>query len=165
MPKILVSRALDAFAASRKIIAGMLDGVPAEQFCHQPYPGANHALWTMGHLATVDQYFLKKLDARPETRFDEFRKMFFMKSTPQPSLSDYPPVPEVRAYFDQSRLELLDWLRSLDDDQLERPLPEPFHSFQPNLTLLFGHLSWHEGFHAGQLSVIRKSLGVTPMFG
>jgi uncharacterized damage-inducible protein DinB len=165
MPSILVHRALDAFTASRKIINGMFEGIPAEQFCYQPCAGMNHALWTMGHLATVDQYFLKHLAGQPETRFDEFRQMFFMKSKPLPSLSDYPPLADVRVYFDQARMELLEWLRSLDDEQLGQPLPEPLHSFQPNLAMLFGHLTWHEGFHAGQLSVVRKSLGIPPVIG
>ncbi len=164
MPTILVDRALEAFAASRKIISGMFEAIPAEQYCHQPFPGANHAMWIMGHLATVDQYFLKRLANRPQTRFDEFRDVFFMKSAPKPSLSDYPAVLEVRKFFDQSRVELLEWLGSLDDERLAQPLPEPFAPFQPHLRALFRHLTWHEGFHAGQLSVVRKSLNLPPMF-
>jgi uncharacterized damage-inducible protein DinB len=164
MARILVDRALAALGASRQAITIMFEGIPPEQFTHQPCEGANHAMWIMGHLASVDDYFLAKLAGRPDSRFDEVKRTFFMRSKPQPSLDSYPPLAEVRAHFDDARRRFLDWVGTFDDEGLAAPLPDPFSNFMPTYVGLFGHLAWHEGMHAGQLSVVRKSLGIAPVF-
>ena len=50
-------------------------------------------------------------------------------------------------------------------EQLISPVPEEWNSFGANYGILMGTLAWHEGLHAGQLTVIRKSLGIVPKFG
>ena len=35
-------------------------------------------------------------------------------------------------------------------------------TFAANLGMLMTSIAWHEGLHAGQLTVVRKSLGLAP---
>lgn len=141
----------------------MFDAIPREHFLHQPFPGANHALWTLGHLATVDQFFLKTVADRDPALFERYATMFFAKSTPSPNAGDYPPIDAVREYFDASRKAFRDWIESLDDERLTAPLPPEQQRFAPNLAGLLLRLLWHEGMHYGQLTVLRKSLGLAPV--
>ena len=52
---------------------------------------------------------------------------------------------------------------SLTDEQLAGPPPEGFQKFAPTLGNILMRLLWHEGMHYGQLTVIRKSLGLAPV--
>jgi uncharacterized damage-inducible protein DinB len=141
----------------------IFDGIPRDQFLHQPFPGANHALWTMGHLATVDQYFLKTFAGRDGSLFDRYSAMFFAKSTPNPDADAYPPIDTLRDYFDTSRKAYRGWIESLDDERLMGPLPEQYKNYAASFAELFFRLLWHQGMHYGQLAVLRKSLGLAPV--
>jgi uncharacterized damage-inducible protein DinB len=141
-----------------------LAAIPEDKYLHQPFPNANHALWTMGHMATVDQFFLTTFAAKDPALFERHKAAFFAKSTPSTNAADYPSIDEVRSYFKASRKEFRDWIESMDDAQLTTPLPpEQQKRFAPNLARLFSRLAWHEGMHYGQLTVLRKSLGLAPI--
>ena len=48
----------------------------------------------------------------------------------------------------------------MDEQQLLTPLPDEMSSFAPNFAAVMSSIAWHEGFHAGQLSAVRRSLGL-----
>jgi uncharacterized damage-inducible protein DinB len=154
---------LTAYDWTQTQLQKVFDAIPQDQFLHQPFPGANHALWTMGHLATVDQFFLKSVAARDAALFDKYATIFFAKSTPSPNADAYPPPAAVREYYDSSRQAFRSWIESLDDQQLAAPLPAEQQRFAPSLAGMLFRLLWHEGMHYGQLTVLRKSLGLSPV--
>ena len=87
-----------------------------------------------------------------------------MQSKPSPNPSDYPPVAEVRQWFDAARQNVLDWYGSLSAAELAMPLPEPLQHIAPDRLRLIARLAVHESGHGGQLTVIRKSLALPPVF-
>jgi uncharacterized damage-inducible protein DinB len=163
MAELLRNQLLAAFDWTDKAVDDLFTGIPAEEFLHQPCPGANHALWTLGHLATVNQYFLKTLAGRDGTLFEKYKEMFFAKSQPMSDAASYPPLDVLRDYFKTSRAAFRSWVESLSDEQLTGPAPEEFKKFAPTLGNILMRLLWHEGMHYGQLTVIRKSLGLKPV--
>jgi uncharacterized damage-inducible protein DinB len=163
MAEPLRDQLLAAFDWTDKAVEDLFDAIPADEFLHQPCAGANHALWTLGHLATVNQYFLKTLAGRDGALFENYKAMFFAKSKPSPDADTYPPIDVIRGYFKTSRTAFRSWVESLTDEQLTGPAPEEFQKFAPTLGNILMRLLWHEGMHYGQLTVIRKSLGLTPV--
>lgn len=163
MSQPLHDHVLAAYDWTQNALKHVFDAIPAEHFLHQPFPGANHALWTMGHLATVDQYFLKSIAGRDGALFEQNKGKFFAKSQPSPNAGDYPPLESVRAYFDSSRSEFRAWIDGLDDAKLAAPLPQEWQQFAQTLGGMILRLVWHEGMHYGQLTVLRKSLGLPPV--
>src|SRR5262249_30231958 len=137
--------------------------IPSGQFLHQPCPAANHPLWTMAHLATVDQYFLKTLAVRDGTLLDQYRQQFFAKSHPTPAAASYPPLEGVTEDSNTSRAAFRAWIESLTDEELSAPFPEERQRLASTLGNFLTRLIWHEGMHYGQLTVIRKSLGLAPI--
>jgi hypothetical protein len=69
----------------------------------------------------------------------------------------------VLAYMNERRQALLDVLDSLDEADLEKPLPKGTPDFLPDVGSVFEMAVWHEGLHSGQLSVCRRSLGHQPV--
>lgn len=162
-------RAIDATLAtlefSRGATLGFLEDIPEDKWCHQPIPGANHAAWIAGHIASTDNYFLTSLAGQASSVPAEWDDLFGMGSTPKNDPSVYPSPAELRDQLQTRRDGLTAWLKSLSDAQLAKPLEGDLARFAPNYAALAGSIAWHEGMHAGQLTLVRKSLGIGPKFG
>ena len=65
----------------------------------------------------------------------------------------------------ERRATLIDWFSAMGADELAEPLPDDLQAFAPNRAALMPSIAWHEGFHAGQLTAVRRSLGMESMFG
>jgi len=150
---------------ARGLTEMLYDGISPDKLLHAPFPGANHALWIMGHLATTDDMFLGKLMPREPKLLAKWGELFGMGSKPVGDAAAYPSFDEIRAAFRNMREELMGWLKSQDDAAMARPLPEGLEMFAPNLATFMGNLAAHESLHAGQLTVIRKHLGLAPKIG
>lgn len=163
MANLVRDQLLSAYDWTQLQLRNSFESIPEDKYLHQPFPGANHALWMMGHLATVDQFMLKLLAGRDAAIFEQYKTVFFAKSAPTPNAGDYPPIEVVREYFRTSRAEYRGWLVSLDDERLLAPMPAELQRWAPNLGDFLFRLVWHEGMHYGQMTVIRKSLGMAPL--
>jgi len=163
MSDILRNQLLAAFDTTDKAVDELFAAIPDDQYLHQPCPGGNHALWTLGHLATVNQYFLTNIAGQDGTLAEKYKPIFFARSQPSPDAASYPPLDVVREYFKTSRATFRKWVESLSDERLAGPPPEQFQKFAPTLGNVLMRLLWHEGMHYGQLTVIRKSLGLAPV--
>ncbi|MBU0641554.1 MAG: DinB family protein [Planctomycetes bacterium] len=164
MAEMVLTNGLVAIGFARRATLGLLEEIPADKACHQIFPGANHALWIVGHLAAGENSFLTSL-AGVTTDFPaEWNDLFATGSTPHPDPGKYPTLTEVRAQLDRRREELIRWFKDMSDEQLAAPLPAEYEAFARNHAALLPSIAWHEGLHAGQLTVIRKALGLPPRF-
>jgi uncharacterized damage-inducible protein DinB len=163
MADVLRNQLLAAFDYADKAVEELFAAIPDDDYLHPPCTGGNHALWTLGHLATVQQYFLANIAGHDGTLAEKYKTMFFAKSQPSPDAASYPPLDVVRDYSKSSRAAFRSWVESLSDEQLSGPPPERFQKFAPTLGNVLMRLLWHEGMHYGQLTVIRKSLGLAPV--
>ena len=136
-----------------------------EEWVAQPYPGANHALWCIGHIAGTDNMCLSILAPEKAREMKGYKELFGGGSTPQADVSAYPPVEEVLAYFRERRETLLEVFAGLTDDDLDRETPEGAPDFLPTVGAVFNIAIWHEGLHAGQASIAHRSLGKPPVMG
>ena len=127
-------------------------------------PGTNHALWFCGHMATADNFFIGMIDPAKKRDLDEWSKHFGMGSQPTPNADDYPPVAEVLDTMRERREVLLGLLGKMSDLDLEKRMPEGTPDFVPDFGGIFEAACWHEGMHAGQITMIRRALGHKPVF-
>ena len=145
---------------ARRSTLKMVDDIPAEKFCHKPVDGANHALWVLGHLAVTEDWFASTLANRESVIDESWGPLFGMKSEPSDDPTIYPSIDEIKSALERARQSLLTGFESLDEQQLQGPVPEELEGFAPNVGGAAYTLAWHEGFHAGQLSAVRRSLGL-----
>lgn len=150
---------------SRRLALGLLDGIPADAWMHVPVPDGNHATWIAGHLAWEDDNILSSLvEGRGSKLAQPWHHRFAQGSKPTSDPDDYPGQGEIRAALDAFREELIGFF-SASIDRLAEPLPEGMHAFARDLAALMPALACHEMVHVGQLTVIRKSLQLPPVFG
>ncbi len=165
MASHLLATGIRGLEFARRATLGFVEDVPDDQWCHQPGRGANHACWIIGHLATTDNYFLTNLTGQDSKVPESWEKLFGMGSQPSPNRADYPAAAELKDRLRSRREDLLAWFRTLSPEKLLEPLPKDWQNFAPDHIGLAVSIAWHEGMHAGQLTVVRKSLGLAPKFG
>lgn len=163
MDRILETH-LVALEFARYFTNTMLDNIPDDKLCYQPIPDSNHALWVMGHLACTDEFFMQVCGGPWNQRFESFKGVFFMGSKPLADRGAYPPVAEVREWLQDSRTRMVEWLKGQSPEELATPLPEYLQRAATDRLKLVARLAVHESAHSGQLTVIRKSLGLAPVF-
>ena len=150
---------------ARQTTLGLLEGIPQDKLTHQPCEGANHALWIVGHLGYTDLMFLTRVGKKSIETPENWTEFFGMGSVPLPDASAYPPLGKLKEALADNRETLLGWFGSMSAEELAKPLSDDFKSFASNHGMLMTSLAFHEGLHAGQLTVVRKSLGIAPMIG
>lgn len=165
MADLTLESGLRALAFSRRSLLGLLKDIPHEKYTYQPVPRCNHVLWVLGHLAWTDDYFVYSQTGKSSALSDEWKKSMGAGSTPIADASAYPAIATVMDKLAERREALLAWFKSLTPAQLAAPVTSSLAGFAPTFAALMSSLAWHEGLHSGQISVIRKALGLQPAFG
>jgi uncharacterized damage-inducible protein DinB len=135
-----------------------------EDWTHQVAPDTNHALWFVGHMAASDNFFIGMIAPGRKRDLEDWSGHFGMGSKPTSDPDAYPPVAEVLDVMRERRTVLLELLAKMSDDELEKPTPADVAAFCPDYASIFEMAIWHEGLHAGQVTVIRRALGHKPVF-
>ena len=148
----------------RKFSEGLLSSFKTpEQWVHQVHPKSNHALWFAGHIASVDNFMISIMDPDKVRSQKGYQRAFGMGSQPSGNIADYPPPEEVLEYMRERREALLSILDSLSDEELNLSTLQGAPDFLPDFTTVFETAAWHEGLHAGQVTVAHRSLGNEPL--
>lgn len=141
----------------------LADFVTPQDWVHQIYPGSNHALWFVGHMASTDNFLLSLLSGNKNANLAGFPQLFGMGSMPSPKAEEYPPPSDVLATMRERRATLLSVLDSLEESALSSPTPDGTPDFLPDYASIFDMANWHERQHVGQLTVTRRALGHQPI--
>lgn len=156
---------LQAIKFARGGTRQLLEGIPADKMCVIPAGCSKHALWIAGHLASTDDWFVAEFGGGKPTLPEAWQKLFGMKSEANADARMYPSPAEVTKALDASHAEVLKWVDSLTSEQLEKAMPQEWQAYAPTMADVPIFAAWHEGYHAGQLSAVRKGLGLPAAFG
>jgi DinB superfamily len=126
-----------------------------------------HVAWQVGHLAMAE-YGLCLFRQRGRAEIDaelmssSFRKQFSRGSVPEADASKYPSPAEIRGVFDRVHTQVLKEAAGFTTEQLKEPVDMPYAAEATKLgALLF--CSHHEMIHAGQLGLLRRLFGKSPV--
>jgi len=152
---------------ARSYVNDLLFHIDPNEWFRQPKEGVTHVAWQVGHLA-VAQYGLALKRVRGEKTTDvtlispEFSRRYGKGSLPSPDPQENLTVEEIRHVADQVHAQVLTELPEFTDEQLAVP-SEPRH---PIFETKLGALQWcaqHEFIHAGQIALLRRLFGGTPL--
>jgi uncharacterized damage-inducible protein DinB len=161
----LADRLTRQLKQSREFCEKLFDAFKSpKDWTHQIAPGTNHALWFAGHMASADNFFIGMIDPNKKRDLDDWGKLFGMGSKPTSDPDDYPPVAEVLDVMRERRAALLEILGVMADVDLLKPTSADMAAFCPDFASIFEMVAWHEGMHAGQITMVRRALGHKPVF-
>ena len=158
------SAALGAFGFAQMTTDKTFEGFDQTNAFVVPEEGGNHAAWIAGHLAQTYDWLLTEMgegSALPAS----YKELFGQNSVPSDEPGVYPPFEELLSAMRGRRSAALEWFTALPDGRAAEPLKEEWREFGQTYAGMIGALGAHENFHAGQLSVVRKKLGFTRVFG
>jgi hypothetical protein len=151
--------ALETVTFAHALIDKMLASFPADKMFFQPSPTSNHAVWTMGHLAMTYMWLVTMFDpSKAPALPDSYNGLFGMGSTPSSEPSNYPPHAQVRQHYDACFAAFLRCVEDLKESDLYAPCASESGGFCSCKIDAAMKGAWHDGWHAGQLSDLRRAL-------
>ncbi len=131
----------------------------------RPCPGANHAAWQLGHLIGAETGLINGCSpgAMPELPAgfqDKFKKTSAAIDDP----SAFPNKSELVSLIEKTRAGSIRWIKSLTDEDLNKPVEAGFKNFLPTWHHVVAVLPDHTSMHIGQFQVIRRKLGKPVLF-
>ena len=145
------------------MIEDIEDDLWFQQFSNCP----THIAWQVGHLAMA-QYALTMIRIRGKEPEDEqllskkFFRSFQKGTSPIFDAAEYPSAEEIRTTLARVHEVSLSELSRYDDGKLDDKLPEPHAVFDTKLGSVF-FCSAHEMMHAGQIGLMRRTMGKAPV--
>ncbi len=159
--------AIERIQFARNYTKSLLKDIADEQWYTPIGDGLTHVAWQVGHLASA-QYSLCLARIRGAQPEDEqlipaaFREHFRKGSIPHAGGAGYPSPAEIRDVAAAVHARALEELPQLSEELLDVPIENPHPVFNTRFEALV-FCPEHEMLHAGQIALIRRSLGKPPM--
>ena len=152
---------------ARRYTLELLDATPKERWFEIPPGLPTNIAWQVGHV-TVSQYGLLMFRIRGRLPEDlslipgRFRKSYGRESTPSADPASQPSADELLARMAEVYDLAMSELARVTADVLLEPVDMPYAAYPIKLgAILFCPL--HEHIHAGQIGVVRRTLGLQPV--
>ena len=150
-----------ALTGGGQLVRRFVEDLKPEEFLHRPSPNANCVAWVVGHLALSDRNALKRLGASLPELPAGFEHRF-SRDEGCPQAKEFGDVSNLLSIFEDHRRRLIEAVRSATPEQLDRPVDPPHPRFKtPGEFATF--MGLHSAMHAGQITLIRRSLGKPPI--
>jgi hypothetical protein len=130
----------------------------------RPCPGANHAVWQLGHLIGSEVGMVASAGASMPALPPGFSDKYTNTTACNDDPAFFHPKAQLLDLLESVRAATAAWILSLTDADLAKPGPERLRSIAPTIghfiLMIFGHLT----MHLGQVQVIRRKLGKPVLF-
>ena len=150
-----IDTAAHAYRQNSHLLAKSFDGLTTEELLACPNQTTNPALWILGHLGWARSMALKMLGSPWERPW----LSLFARGAKLPAPSEFPSSEEILLGWQQVSANLTAALESASDEVLSAPAPEKSPSFDGKVSGMVVFLAFHEAYHVGQVSYLRRWLG------
>ena len=124
-----------------------------------PQNGGNCLNWVLGHVVVARNTVLNLIGSTP-IQLGEKLPLYQRGSAPCAG-DQYLDLATLRGYLDDSQQRLIPALSATSERSLEKDVPEPYK--RPPLSGSVGdalvRLHYHEGYHNGQIGLLRRMAG------
>jgi uncharacterized damage-inducible protein DinB len=151
--------------ASKRLLLLYVEDLNPQEYLHRPSENVNCVAWLLGHLALSDRRVTHTMLGVPERDLpvlpDGFEKRF-SRDEGCPQAQEFGDVSGLAAIFAAHRDLLIQTVQASDVDRIAQPLAKPHPRFKTAWEAA-NFMSVHAAMHAGQITVIRRSLGRKPL--
>lgn len=122
---------------------------------------SNCMLWLYAHLTAVRCSLAGMLGVHKDVAWRDY----FRKGSKADDFAKYPTMAEVRQVWQEITPLLVQAFEAADDKQLSAPAPRDFPIPDKSIRGAILFLAFHESYHVGQMSYLRKCLGKDGLVG
>ena len=150
-----------ALTVSQTLLQRYVADLDGREYLHRPTPKANCAAWLLGHLTLTERSAMKRLGV-PLPELPDGYERRFSRDEGCPQAEEFGDVTKLMPLFNEHRNRLIAAVRSATPQQLDQPLEKPHPLFNTVGEFLVFY-ALHGAMHAGQITLIRRSLGRPPL--
>ena len=153
-----------SLTVSRQLFRRFVEDLKPEEYLHRVVPKANCVAWILGHLTLTERRALGALGVDPARlpKLPEGFEKRFARDETAPQSGDYGDVSILLPLWDQHRQLLIDTVKTAPPEQLGRKVEQP-RPFFSTVGEMVSFMAIHGTMHAGQITIIRRSLGRPPV--
>ncbi len=151
-----------SLTVSKLLLHRYADDLSRQDFLHRPTPKANCTAWLIGHLTLSERNALKAFAVTDLPTLPEGFEKRFSRDAGCPEAAEFGDVSILLSLFDKHRDLLIDAVKKATAEQLAKPTEKPLAVFK-TLGEMAGFMALHVSLHAGQITIIRRSLGRPPV--
>lgn len=129
---------------------------------HRPCDGANCAAWIVGHLTDYDHKVAARLGATKLVTLPPGFSDTYSREGSAPKAETFGDCATLRSLFKSARSALIDLTTSLSAEKLTSVVDKPTARYR-TVSEMLGFMGLHTALHAGQITIIRRSLGRPPL--
>jgi len=156
-----ITQVADQYKLQTGVIDRIIDGLPEEHLITRPDDKANSIHFILGHI-TANRYTISQILGDKETFAHD---ALFDRGAKARPISECPPFSEIKEAWDKISLKMPELLESATEQQLETKQEFAPPGMEDNLRGVLTFLSFHEAYHIGQISYVRRLNGHAGPFG
>jgi hypothetical protein len=149
-------------SGSQKLLNRYCEDLTPADYLHRPCGGSNCVAWLIGHLVISERSALGRVGMTDLPPLPEGFEKRFARDPEAPKAQEFGDVSILLPLFNQHRQLLIDTVKGLSAEALEKPLDKP-HPMFSNIWSVVNFMGLHVSMHAGQVTIIRRSLGRPPL--
>ena len=156
-----VAPLIDLYNLNTNLINKTLENL-SDDIAHKRVNDTGTSLhWIIGHIANSRHNVGGLFNAG--TKFE--KSDLFNGGTPLKEPSEYPPIKEIKKIFEDVSEKFMKRIEELTDDDINKKLENKLPVKDDTMLAAISFFSLHESYHVGQLSYIRKQLGMEGLTG
>jgi len=154
------------FALHTRLFNNVLEGVEESHGGKRMSEQVNHLQWIAGHLTNARYNYTSMIGLN---KIFPYKELYVDPTKPPPgnreidSSIKYPSLKEILALWNAVAPDFVAGVSKLTDEQVAAELPFSTPIGDKTMLGFFGFLTSHESYHIGQMSIIRKYLGLDAM--
>ncbi len=154
------------FALQTRLFNNVLEGVEESQGAKRMSEHVNHLQWIAGHLTNARYNYAPIIGL---SEIFPYKELYMDPTVPPPNNRaidasiNYPTLGEILKYWNFYSPAFVEAISKLSDAQIAVELPFGTPIGDKSMIGFLGFLVSHESYHIGQMSLIRKYLGLDAM--
>ena len=157
---------VNSLTISQKMLNRYTQDLTPQEYLHRPCAGGNTAAWIIGHLVLTDRVAMARAGLKPGQMpaLPEGFEKRFSREPDAPKASEFGDVRILMPLFNEHRQLLIDTVRRMSPAELDTPLEKPHPMFGAVIAEALNFVGGpHAAMHAGQITIIRRSMGKPPL--
>lgn len=146
---------------STELIPKAFEGLTAEDVLRSPSPETSSMLWIFGHITSWRCSVAVMLGGEQTFPWPDL----FKRGAHVAPSDQLPTKEEIAAVWRKATDELMKRIEEVSPQVLSSPAPRDFPVADKTVRGAINFLAYHEGYHLGQLALLRKWLGGSTLIG